>query len=130
MGNTSTPISASCIFCKIAKGEIPAEKVYEDADYLAFLDIRPLAPGHTLVIPKKHYRWVWDVPNIGAYFETVKKVALALQKAFGSVDEVHSKVIGEEVPHAHVWLYPAPDKVSGDKNDFNANAEKIRQALG
>jgi histidine triad (HIT) family protein len=119
----------SCIFCKIVRGEVPAEKVYENDEFLAFLDIRPLAPGHTLVIPKQHYRWVWDVPNIGAYFETVKKIARALQKAFGSVDEVHSKVIGEEVPHAHVWLYPAPDKVSGDKNDFKANAKKIRQAI-
>lgn len=119
----------NCIFCKIVRGELPAHKVYEDDQFLAFLDIRPLAPGHTLVIPKQHYRWVWDVPQIGAYFEVVRKVAVALQKAFGPIDEVHSKIVGEEVPHAHVWLYPAPDKALGDKNDFGGNAEKIRQAL-
>lgn len=119
-----------CIFCKIVKGEIPAEKVYEDEAFLAFLDIRPLSPGHTLIIPKTHYRWVWDVPEIGAYFEAARKVALALQKAFGGVDEIHSKVVGEEVPHAHIWVYPAPGRAQGDKMDFAANAEKIRQALG
>ena len=118
-----------CVFCKIVSGEIPSHKVYENADFLAFLDIRPQAPGHTLIIPKRHYRWVWDVPNIGAYFEVVRKIAQALQKAFGSADEVHARVIGEEVPHAHVWLYPAPDKTPGNKSDFAGNAKKIRQAL-
>lgn len=118
----------TCIFCKIVRGDVPADKVYEDEEYLAFLDIRPLSPGHTLVIPKKHYRWVWDLPEIGAYFEIVQKVARAVQKTFG-VNEVHSKIVGEEVPHAHVWLYPAQDKAVGDKSDFAGNAFKLRQAL-
>ena len=118
-----------CIFCKIVRDEIPSTKVYEDEKFLAFLDIRPLSPGHTLVIPKEHFRWVWDVPEIGAYFEAVKKVALAMQKAFGGIEEIHSKVIGEEVHHAHVWLYPDPKQTPGDAKDFAANAEKIRAAL-
>ena len=117
-----------CIFCRIVRGEIPAEKVYEDADFLAFLDIRPLSPGHTLVIPKAHARWVWDVEPIGPYFERVQKIARAIQKAFGT-EEVHSKIFGEEVPHAHIWVFPAPDKAVGDKNDFPGNAGKIRTAL-
>ena len=118
-----------CIFCKIVSGEVPAYNVYEDDQFLAFLDIRPLAPGHTLIIPKKHYRWVWDMPDIGAYFETVRSVARSLQKAFSPVEEIHARIIGEEVPHAHVWLYPAPAKAIGNKNDFAGNAKKIRQAL-
>lgn len=125
MEDTSIPISAGCIFCKIVRGEVPAHKVYEDDEFLAFLDIRPLAPGHTLIIPKTHYRWVWDVPNIGAYFETTRALARALQKAF-NVDEVHARVVGEEVAHAHIWVYPAPDKATGDKNDFEGNSAKIR----
>src|SRR5579872_2901387 len=100
----------NCIFCKIVKREIPAHLVYEDKNFLAFLDIHPQAPGHTQVIPKEHYRWVWDVPNAGEYFEVVKKIAKAMQNTFGEIEEIHSRVIGEEVPHAHVWLYPAPDK--------------------
>jgi histidine triad (HIT) family protein len=118
-----------CIFCKIVRKEIPSTNVYEDEEFLAFLDIRPLSPGHTLIIPKTHYRWVWDVPKIGAYFEVVKKIALAQQKTFGEIDEIHSKVVGEEVPHAHVWLYPDPKRALGDPKDFAGNAEKIRANL-
>ncbi|MDO8579444.1 MAG: HIT domain-containing protein [bacterium] len=116
-----------CIFCKIIRGQIPSHKVYEDGDFLAFLSIDPESPGHTLVIPKKHYRWVWDVPNIGEYFETARKIALAQKKAF-STDFVFSKIIGEEVPHAHIWVYP-DNNVKGDKKDFAGNAEKIRRNL-
>src|SRR4051812_2012124 len=120
--------NSNCIFCKIIAGEIPAEKLYEDEKFLAFLDIRPLSPGHALVIPKNHYRWVWDVPEIGQYFEIVKKIALAQQKAFG-IDAIHSKIIGEEVEHAHVWVYPDTQFAQGDKKDFKGNAEKIRVYL-
>lgn len=94
-----------CVFCKIVAGEIPCYKIYEDENLFVFLDIRPLNPGHTLVIPKKHYRWVWDVDNIGEYFEVVKKIANTIKKAMNT-DYVVSVVFGEEVPHAHVWLVP------------------------
>ena len=117
----------SCIFCKIAKKEIPAEIVYEDAKYLAFLSVNSLSPGHTLVIPKDHYRWVWDVPNIGEYFSIVQKIAKAQQKAF-STEVIFSHVEGKEVPHAHIWVYP-DTKTSGDKKDFAGNADKIRKSL-
>jgi histidine triad (HIT) family protein len=94
-----------CIFCKIIKGEIPSYKVYEDENVFAFLDIRPLNPGHTLVIPKKHFRWVWDIDNIGEHYEAVKKIANAIKKAYGT-DQVVSLIFGEEVEHAHTWLVP------------------------
>jgi histidine triad (HIT) family protein len=94
-----------CIFCKIIAGQIPAQKVYEDEQFLAFLDVRPLNPGHTLVLPKAHFRWVWDVPNIGDYFTAVGKVANALRAAFGT-EFVVSVIVGEGVPHAHVQLIP------------------------
>lgn len=117
-----------CVFCKIVEGEIPAYKVYEDKDFVAFLDIRPLSPGHTLVIPKKHHRFVWDVSDIGGYFTVVQKIAKALQKISGT-DEVLAKVVGEEVAHAHVWIFPNPDKAVGEKDDFETNAARIRAAL-
>lgn len=94
-----------CVFCKIVKGEIPSYKVYEDDDYYAFLDIGPLNPGHTLVIPKKHYRWVWDDPQIDRYYSVVGRIANALRKTF-ETEWIVSIVVGEEVPHAHVWLIP------------------------
>lgn len=121
------PIMDNCIFCKIVRREIPAELVYEDDKFLAFLDIHPQSPGHTQIIPKQHYRWVWEVPEAGAYFEVAKKIALAQQKAFGE-EMIWSKVMGDEVPHAHLWIFPHP-KTPGDKMDFKGNAAKIRQSL-
>lgn len=117
----------NCIFCKIVAGEIPATKIYEDERYLAFLDIHPQTPGHVQVIPKTHYRWVWDVPNVGEYFELVRKIARAQQKAFGT-EWILSRIIGDEVPHAHIWVFPSND-AKGDKNAFEENADRIRAAL-
>lgn len=117
----------NCIFCKIVKKEIPSNVVYEDNDFLAFLDIHPQSPGHTQVIPKKHVRWVWNFEDVGAYFEVVKKIALAQRKAF-ETDFILSRIVGDEVPHAHIWVFPNSE-VKGDKMDFKANAEKIRKSL-
>lgn len=117
----------NCIFCKIVKGEIPSHKVYEDDNFFAFLDINPLSPGHTLVIPKKHYRWVWDVPDVGEYFEIARKIALAEKKAF-KTEMVIGKIIGEEVPHAHIWIYP-DIKNSPEKKNFIENLKKIKKEI-
>jgi histidine triad (HIT) family protein len=95
----------NCIFCKISKKEIPCFEVFEDEKFLAFLDINPRNPGHTLVIPKEHFRWVWDVSYLGEYFEIVGKIAKAIQKAM-KTDFIVSFIIGEEVPHAHIHLVP------------------------
>ena len=119
---------SDCIFCKIAKGEIPAYKVYEDDNFLAFLDINPQSPGHVQVISKGHYRWVWDVPNVGEYFEVVRKIAKAQQKAFDT-DWILEKIVGEDIYHAHIWVYPNSD-IKGDKKDFVGNTEKIRRVIG
>jgi histidine triad (HIT) family protein len=123
------PIMEPCIFCKIIKGEIPSYKVYEDADFLAFLDIHPQSPGHTQIIPKAHHRWVWDVPKnlIGHYFEVAQKVAKAQMKAFDT-DFILSKIVGDEVPHAHIWVFPN-NKVKGDAKDFEGNLKKIKVAM-
>lgn len=123
-----------CVFCKIVAKEIPAEIVYEDNDFLAFLDINPQSPGHVQVIPKKHYRWVWDLPaqagvgeNIGNYFEVAQKIALAQQKAFDT-DWILSRIIGDEIHHAHIWVFPN-NKVDSDKKDFEGNAKRIKKYL-
>ena len=120
----------NCIFCKIVKKEIPAHIVYEDENFLAFLDIHPHTPGHVQVIPKKHYRWVWDLPtnrkvssNLGTYFEVVAKIAHAQQKAF-KTDWILSKIVGDEIPHAHIWVFPN-NKVVGNKDDFEGNKKRI-----
>ena len=122
----------TCIFCKIVRGEIPCTKVYEDEKFLAFLDIHPNAPGHVQVIPKTHFRFVWDLPagrqvspNVGEYFEIVKKIALAQKKAF-NVEIVRSQIYGEQVTHAHIWVWP---DIKGGEEDFSDNAQKIISEL-
>ena len=116
-----------CIFCKIISKEISAHIVYEDNNFLAFLDIHPQSPGHTQVIPKKHIRWVWDVLDVGEYFEVVRKIALAQRKAFNT-DFILSRIIGDEVPHAHIWVFPNSE-VKAEKNDFERNKNKITENL-
>ena len=101
-----------CIFCKIASGKAPAYKVYEDNEFVAFLDIFPVTRGHVQVIPKQHYRWVWDVPNVGKYFEIARAVACAQKKALGT-EYVQSFVAGNEIPHAHLWVVPVLQGIGG-----------------
>jgi histidine triad (HIT) family protein len=97
-----------CIFCKIVKGEIPSFKVYEDENFLGFLDINPLNPGNSLLIPKKHYRWVVDVPEFGQYFEIAKKIAIKTMPIVGA-NAVSFLTLGYEVPHAHIRIIPRFD---------------------
>ena len=112
-----------CIFCKIIRKELPSYTVLEDEKYLAFLDIRPLNPGHTLVVPKEHHRWVWDVPETGPYFETVGRIARVLQKTM-KTDWVVADVAGMGVAHAHVHVVPRfPDDGHGEF--VNADNTKI-----
>ena len=97
--------NGECIFCKIAKKELPARVVYEDKIFIGLLDINPLNPGHTLVIPKQHYRWVYDVPEFGMYWDVAKLVGLASMKALGA-ETVNFVTMGQEVPHAHIHVVP------------------------
>ena len=101
-----------CLFCKIASGEIPSKKVYEDSHCLAFLDINPRNPGHTLVIPKKHYTTMTDMKEeeYGELFARARYVADGVQKgtkADGlSVVQSNGKAAGQVVTHVHVHLIP------------------------
>lgn len=95
------------IFSRIVSGEIPAYKIAENDDFLAFLDINPLAEGHTLVIPKKEIDYIFDIddPMYEAFFSFTKKVACAV-KAVIPCSKVGMAVIGLEVAHAHIHLIP------------------------
>ncbi len=96
-----------CIFCKIVAGEIPSYKVFEDDNFLAFLDINPFAKGHTLVIPKKHVKWVWDLneEEYSDLFKKIKLIAKALEKTFNT-EWIVEGIAGIDVPHAHVHVIP------------------------
>ena len=110
------------IFSKIVSGDIPAFKVAEDENYVAFLDIFPLAKGHVLVIPKKETDYIFDLDSeeyLGL-FNFAKKVAKAMDKII-SCQRIGVAVIGLEVPHAHIHLVPLHDV-----SDINFERPKLK----
>ncbi|PST84231.1 HIT family protein [Pedobacter yulinensis] len=116
----------STIFSKIIAGEIPAHVVAETADYLAFLDIQPLAPGHVLVIPKKPVDYIFDLDDdtYGGLFIFAKVVANGVKKAF-PCRKVGVAVIGLEVPHTHIHLIPM-----NNVDDLNFSKPKLQLSQG
>jgi histidine triad (HIT) family protein len=96
----------SSIFTKIINGEIPSYKIYEDDKTIAFLDIHPESKGHTLVIPKNEVDKIYELPDEDylALMNTVKKLSRHLEKQLGA--RILWKVVGTDVPHAHVHLMP------------------------
>lgn len=101
-----------CVFCKIARGEAKAEKIYETENVVSFLDINPRAPGHSLVIPRKHVETLADLESelVADVFKATKKVVLMLKKALGPdafiIGINDGKVAGQEIPHLHVNVIP------------------------
>jgi histidine triad (HIT) family protein len=95
------------IFSKIAAGEIPSHKIAENEEFFAFLDISPLAKGHTLVIPKTEIDYIFDIDDeqLAKMIVFAKKVAVGIKKAIPS-KRIGMAVIGLEVPHAHIHLVP------------------------
>ena len=119
-----------CIFCKIAKKEIPAKIVTETAKSIAFLDTFPLSRGHTLIIPKHHYEKVQDitVDDNTDLFETLHKVISKVDKITGStLLAIHNgKGSGQEIPHVHVHLIPRqPDDLAGPVHSMFKNRPKL-----
>ncbi len=96
-----------CIFCKIAKGEIPHDRFYENENFVAFLDISPVAKGHSLLIPKKHIIWMQEADDliISEIFKLSKKLMLAIKNARGC-DYIELSVIGKDIQHFHIHLIP------------------------
>lgn len=100
----------NCVFCKIASGELPKkpeEKKYEDERFIAFLDIHPKAPGHTILIPKEHSRWFLDMPDdlSGDLLRVAKSTGVKLREEYGA-DYIHLSIVGTDVPHTHLHLIP------------------------
>jgi histidine triad (HIT) family protein len=129
------------IFHDIVSGKIPSYTVYENTDFLAFLDIFPRTKGHTLVIPKTPYEWVYDVPQFGAYWETVLKVTRGIQQAL-EPSFVSYATHGLEIRYAHIHILPRygeldaakhnvfpKEVIKMEKTEFEDLAEQIRRAL-
>ena len=126
------------IFSRIVAGEIPSYKVAENELFYAFLDINPLAKGHTLVIPKREVDYFFDLKEeIGAMQIFAKKVAEAIKRAFPCI-KVGQAVLGLEVPHAHIHLVPMQSekdmlftnpKLQLTPEEFKEIAEKINKEI-
>ncbi len=93
------------LFQKIIDREIPAEIIYEDDRYIAILDIFPKTPGHTLLITKEPYAWVYDVPHFGDYFEKAREIGLHVKEKLGAT-YISFQTFGIEIPHAHIHIVP------------------------
>ena len=100
----------NCLFCRIVSGEVPAVVVYEDANTFAFLDHRPLFPGHTLLVPREHYETLADLPaaQVGPLFKDAQLLSRAVESAMeaeGSFVAMNNRV-SQSVPHLHVHIVP------------------------
>jgi len=135
-----------CIFCKIVKGEIPCFKVYEDDQVLAFMDINPISPGHTLIIPKNHAANLAEISDedLAAVHRASKKVMAGIDKALKASGvacvQLNGRGVNQVVMHYHLHLIPkipgGPDLpvskweiIPGDMDKIKATAENISDAL-
>ena len=126
------------VFSRIVAGEIPCHKVYEDERHLAFLDVSPIQPGHTLVIPKREVGYLFDMAaeEQDALWRAVREVERGVRRATDA-RRVCVMVVGWEVPHVHVHLvptkrveeFPVPAKITMTPEDLTRMALRIRQAL-
>lgn len=120
------------IFTQIIRGEIPCYKIYEDEKTMAFLDIAPEAPGHTLVIPKVEVDKIYDLEDADyqAVMATVKKLAKHMEEVLG--ERMQIKIVGIDVPHAHVHILPVNENWAGERElkpteeEFRAMQEKLK----
>jgi histidine triad (HIT) family protein len=125
------PTDPSCVFCKIAAGQIPCHRVYEDEHALAFLDIGPLSPGHTLVIPKAHYAMIDQMPEalVAACMTLVPRLSRAVLAATGAtawnVLQNNGQIAGQAVPHVHFHIIPRRE---GDGLGYRWPAGKLDPA--
>jgi len=125
----------NCLFCKIVKKELPSYKIWENENFLAFLDINPINPGHTILVPKKHVDYIFDLeePLYSEMFKIVKQLSKVLKQAIGS-KKIGLIIEGFAVPHAHIHLIPInrgnelnPSRAKkGDPKQLLKIAENIR----
>jgi histidine triad (HIT) family protein len=130
-----------CIFCKIVKGDIPCYKLYEDDDVLAFLDIKPLSKGHILVLPKKHFENIFDIPDdlLCKTISVAKKLSLKLKEKYSPegivLNQNNGFKAGQTIFHFHLHIKPIYDgtpifeEIDHRKDVSKEELEKIQNEL-
>ncbi|MDG6925322.1 MAG: HIT domain-containing protein [Nitrososphaerota archaeon] len=141
--NSASVAPDKCVFCRIVRGELPAEKVYEDDRYIAFLDINPFSRGHTLVSPKAHGETIWDMDehDIGELFMTASEVSKAVVEVTGADGfrfvQNNGEAANQVVAHVHVHVIPIAmhekgkvmDRLKLTPEQLAETAKKIRESL-
>lgn len=133
-------MSAGCLFCAIVAGERPAHVVLDDEVAVAFLDVRPLFPGHTLLVPREHHATLTDLPEelVGPLFTRARRLTAAVQEATAAAGSfvAMNNVVSQSVPHLHVHVVPRnrKDGLRGffwprNKYDDDAHAAKVAEAI-
>jgi histidine triad (HIT) family protein len=135
-----SPSSSDCLFCAIAAGKTKAHVVFEDDISLAFLDIRPLFPGHILLIPRAHHEAIWDLPKelVEPYFANVRRLSAAVREAMEAQGAfvAMNNIVSQSVPHLHTHVVPRnrKDGLRGffwprTKYTDDAHADEIAETL-
>ncbi len=141
--NPSRVPSEDCVFCRIVSGKAPSRKVYEDSDYVAFLDVQPFSRGHTLVCPKKHGETIWDMDEAetAGLFRVAFRVSKAVVGAVGADGfrfvQNNGEAANQAVPHVHVHVIPVmmedKGRYGGRKSfspqEMESTAKSIRDKL-
>jgi histidine triad (HIT) family protein len=141
--NSSSVPPENCVFCRIVSGRAPSRKVYEDGDYVAFLDIQPYSRGHTLVCPKKHGETIWDMDEaeiaglFTAAFRISKAVVAAVDADGFRFVQNNGEAANQAVPHVHVHVIPIKmeDKStyggrrSFSREEMESTAKSIREKM-
>jgi len=142
--NRALKFDKSCIFCKIVRKQVPSSIIHEDDSVLAFLDIRPVNEGHTLVIPKEHYADIFDIPSelLGKVHQVTKKVAIAVKKAVKadgiSIIQQNGRAANQDIFHLHVHIIPqfTGEKIKSfhelqivESSQLGITVQKIKQYL-
>jgi histidine triad (HIT) family protein len=133
-----------CLFCRIVAGDEPAQFVFEDETCVAFLDVRPLFPGHSLLLPREHHETLWDLPDelLAPLFKNAKTLSSAVREAMGAQGAfvAINNVVSQSVPHLHVHIAPRnrkdglrgffwPRRKYGSDDEAAQVAAKIRAVL-
>ena len=125
-------MSESCIFCKIARKEAPANTLYEDEKVISFLSIQPINIGHTLVVPKKHYENIYKFPEeeVAYLYKIVKKLAHAVKKAVDAegirIVQNNGEAAGQVIFHLHVHIIPMSKNRQWVHHPENRDADALR----
>jgi len=123
-------IMIGCVFCQIVKGKSPAQIVYEDEKFMAFLDKYQQTRGHLQLIPKRHYQWVYDMPDLGNFFEVAQKIIRVIIPVLGA-KHVTLATFGHEINHAHLWIVPQYGQVTKVCEEFRQtqNVDSLAKRL-